>query len=357
MSLLPGYWACLLLLVHAAENVVGIDYVLCLNNITANANASQDLTGLLDSYGYPVSNVADATAISYSLCLSACGTGFEEPFHHTWSIANAASIAWVVIAYFLTVANSPSDEFGVNSDGGATGSMWLWLIPIVVGWLQLSPKCDFGRLQAAYERANQYTRRAAPDSHSMGTPPASTRRALTITAKDEDVACPDELLTPPVFNYSRSPQWASTAETAFQVFKVASDKADDHIPVRHWNTWVESEEAENDTTKTIYRSNRLGSPHEIAKYCEDGKFDGIQRNHWAPGVFTRMAIASCASLALQWGTIGGAVIAAYFTPTTAGNWVSISELSPLRRHVDFHLDHSHDIQSSRPLLRRSFLSR
>ncbi|OJA11427.1 hypothetical protein AZE42_04590 [Rhizopogon vesiculosus] len=157
-------------------------------------------------------------------------------YSHTLSIASTASITWVVIAYFLTVANSPLDEFGVNSDGGATGSMWPWLIPIlVVGWLQLSPKCDFGCLQAAYERANQHTRRAAADSHSMGTPPASTRRALTITARDEDVSCPDELLTPPVFNYSRSPQWASTAETAFQVFKVASEKADNHIPGRFGN--------------------------------------------------------------------------------------------------------------------------
>ncbi|OAX30867.1 hypothetical protein K503DRAFT_158738, partial [Rhizopogon vinicolor AM-OR11-026] len=94
MRLLPGHWACLLLLVHAAENVVGIDYVLCLNNITANANASQDLTGLLDSYGYPVSNITDATAISYSLCLSACGTGFEEPFQ--WPIFSQDFSSWLL---------------------------------------------------------------------------------------------------------------------------------------------------------------------------------------------------------------------------------------------------------------------
>ncbi|OAX32130.1 hypothetical protein K503DRAFT_776959 [Rhizopogon vinicolor AM-OR11-026] len=122
----------------------------------------------------------------------------------------------------------------------------------------------------------------------MGTLPASTRRASTITAKDEDVACPDELLTPPVFNYSRSLQWASTAEIAFQVLKVASEKADNHIPVRFGNVpWVESEEVEPDTTKTIHRSNRLGSPQEIAIHCEHSQFDGTQCNHhWALGVFS-----------------------------------------------------------------------
>jgi hypothetical protein len=50
----------------------------------------------------------------------------------------------------LTVANSLSDVYSdVQSNGEATGSIWLWLIPIVVGWLQLSPKCDFDHLQAA----------------------------------------------------------------------------------------------------------------------------------------------------------------------------------------------------------------
>ncbi|OAX30492.1 hypothetical protein K503DRAFT_229303, partial [Rhizopogon vinicolor AM-OR11-026] len=93
MRLLPGYWTCLLLLVHAAENVVGMDYISCLNNIKTNANASQDLTGLLDSYGYPVSNAADATAISYSLCLSACGTG-QEPFQ--WPIFSQDFSSWLL---------------------------------------------------------------------------------------------------------------------------------------------------------------------------------------------------------------------------------------------------------------------
>ncbi|KAJ8593631.1 hypothetical protein M405DRAFT_858772 [Rhizopogon salebrosus TDB-379] len=55
-------------------------------------------------------------------------------YTHTWSIASATSIAWVVAAYMLTVANSLSDVYSdVQSNGEATGSIWLWLIPIVVG--------------------------------------------------------------------------------------------------------------------------------------------------------------------------------------------------------------------------------
>jgi hypothetical protein len=419
----------LLVLVLAVELVVGVDFTQCLNDLKANANASQDLTGLLDSNGYPVSNVADAAAISYSLCISACGAG-QEPFQwpvfsqdfsawllpnlalisqlpfgaryrpdnlmsavltigspvlagyslfitllnsrwinrrfsqsvdypnsrfavsilsslqqvplrihhdfpslvvlpendiwwkyfselvnytHTWSIASAASIAWVVIAYILTVVNSPPDSFGVTTDGEDTASMWLWLIPIVVGWLQLSPKCDFNRLQEAYERADRHTRRAAVDSH-METSPTSTQRALTIAATDEDVESPDELITAPVFNYSRSLRWASTAESIFLVFKMASEKAKKRLAVRG-GRWVESEVDELDTTvNAIYPDNRRGSSEEIASYC--AQLDDAQRSHWTPEVFERMAIASCTSLALQWGTVGASVIVAYFTPTT-----------------------------------------
>jgi hypothetical protein len=58
-----------------------------------------------------------------------------------------------------------------------------------------------------------------------------------------------------------------------------------------------------------------GSTHEaIAASCM--LLGGGRRSHWAPGVFTRMAIAPYAALVLQWGTVGAALIVAYFTPTT-----------------------------------------
>ncbi|KAG2142515.1 hypothetical protein BD769DRAFT_1625827 [Suillus cothurnatus] len=196
-------------------------------------------------------------------------------YTHTWSIASATSIAWVVVAYILSITNTPSDFF-VNSQAGDEST--------IMGWLQLSPKCDFNRLQAAYD----------PDS-PIATPPASAQRALTITSRDEDVMSPDELLTPPVFNYSRSLQWAYTAEIIFQMYKAASEKALNRIPVNPGNEWVES-----DDFKSIHPCNRRGSPQEITAYCAQA--DRARCSHWAPGVFTRMVIASCASLALQWGT-------------------------------------------------------
>jgi hypothetical protein len=237
-------------------------------------------------------------------------------YTHTWSIASATSIAWVVVAYIMNVANSPADVYSSShSDGDATGSLWLWLIPIVVGWLQLSPKCDSGRLQTAYNHADQHAHTEPAGAH-MGTSTASARRALTITAQEKDVVSPDELLTPPVFNYSRSLQWASTADTISLMFEAASEKAQNCIPVSLGSEWVESH-----TSETIHPSNRRGSPEEIVMYCAQPY--GAYHSHWAPGVFTRMAVASCASLILQWGTAGAAFIMAWFTPTTVRSFSDV----------------------------------
>ncbi|KIK41457.1 hypothetical protein CY34DRAFT_806054 [Suillus luteus UH-Slu-Lm8-n1] len=447
MRLHKGSQAALLLLVHAAGTAVAaVNFTQCLSDIIQNANATQNLTGLLNGDGDPVSIISDATSISYAMCTSSCGAG-QEPFQwpvfsqefsawllpnlalisqlpfgaqyrldnlmsavltvgsptlagyslfitllnsrwikrrfdqlaeypnsrfalsilsslqqvplrlhpdrvrlpsliilpendswwkylsefvdytHTWSIASATSIAWVVVAYILTVANSLSDVYAnVQSNGEATGSVWLWLIPIVVGWLQLSPKCDFNRLQAAYDRADRHSIRTGTADIQAEMLPASFRRALAITAKEEDVISPDELLTPPVFNYSRSLRWASTAETIFMVFKVASEEVHSHPFARGSDSVKSDKNIESNTTKDIEtiqyietiqdinERSRRGSLQDVAVYCVQR--NGVQSSHWAPGVFTRMAIASCASLALQWGTVGAAFLVGWFTPTT-----------------------------------------
>jgi hypothetical protein len=233
-------------------------------------------------------------------------------YTHTWSAASATSIAWVMIAYVLSIANSPSNAFtSPQADGGATGSMWLWLVPIVLGWLVLSPKCDSKRLKVAYERADNYARTGSPDVPAG----SSIQRALTITAQDGDVVSPDELRTPPVFNYSRLLSWSKTADTIFLVFEAASNNAKNRHPVNQSGQWT------GNLQSAIHPDNRSGTSEQIEAYCA---IDPAQCCHWAPGVFTRMAFASCVSLALQWGTVGGAIIIEWFTPTTGMGCRSLS---------------------------------
>ncbi len=46
-------------------------------------------------------------------------------YEHTWSVAACASIAWVLVAYILTVIDSFSDVTDTNGQG--VGSFWLWV--------------------------------------------------------------------------------------------------------------------------------------------------------------------------------------------------------------------------------------
>jgi hypothetical protein len=405
--------------VYFVDKVVGLDLNQCFVDITTNANLTNNLVGLLDGNGYPVSNISDATAISYSLCTSVCGdmqdfqwsvlsqdfsswllpylalisqlpfgardrwdsfmsaaltvgspvlAGYSlivtllnsrwincqfrqfrelldypnsnfalfivsslqqvplrlDPDHfaplairpenewwwkklsdsvdytNKWSAASAASISWVIIAYVMSIVNSPSNAFtSTQADGGATSSMWVWLVPIVAGWLVVSPKCDFKRLEEAFGGDEER---------------GSAEKGLSMTVKDKEVTSLDELLTPPVFNYSRSLPWAKTAEKMFQVFKVASEKAKKDPPVNHpeGDRGVRAS-GPSDLDSAVHPENRHETPEQIEAYCA---IELAKCCHWAPGVFTRMALASCVSLALQWGTVGGAILIEWFTPTT-----------------------------------------
>ncbi|KAG2352307.1 hypothetical protein BDR07DRAFT_883719 [Suillus spraguei] len=102
------------------------------------------------------------------------------------------------------------------------------------------------------------------------------------------------------------------------VFKLESEKAYSRLPVcrerlgRIWHL------ASSPTPpKTLMTKTNMGPSKP--SLCSARNKTGLQSlvsSHWAPGVFTRMAIASCTSLGLQWGTVGAAFVVGWFTPTT-----------------------------------------
>jgi hypothetical protein len=75
----------------SVNKVAGQWTVQCLIDIKVNANVTNNLVGLLDGNGHPVSNIADATAISYSLCTSFCGSG---PFQ--WPVLSQDFSSWLL---------------------------------------------------------------------------------------------------------------------------------------------------------------------------------------------------------------------------------------------------------------------
>jgi len=75
----------------------------------------------------------------------------------TWSLATKASVAWVVIAFLLTLVDSfvSLDRSADNTaDGHAVGTVWLWLLCLVVGWTWV-PIFDSGEIMTALNYANQ----------------------------------------------------------------------------------------------------------------------------------------------------------------------------------------------------------
>ena len=84
---------------------------------------------------------------------------------NAWSIATASSVAWVVTAYLFTLVDSfVSLNDGTNnpSEGQAVGTVWLWLLCLVIGWLWV-PTFTRGELKAAIRHANHKTANEATD--------------------------------------------------------------------------------------------------------------------------------------------------------------------------------------------------
>ena len=76
---------------------------------------------------------------------------------NAWSIATGSSVAWVVVAFTFTLVDSfVSLDNSVNStsEGHTVGTLWLWLLCLVIGWLWV-PTFTYCELKSAIGHANQ----------------------------------------------------------------------------------------------------------------------------------------------------------------------------------------------------------
>lgn len=239
----------------------------------------------------------------------------ELDYSQTWSIASATSIAWVVIAYLLTVADSLSNvSQNIEANGQGTGSGWLWLLPIVIGWLVLSPRCDYGRVHDAYHRANRQVFVADSDDPLAAPTQVTCNFGLTIRPSPEwkldgrNVASPDELRIPPVFNYARIFPWYQNVYLTFLIYRAAWRKSNRHIG-------VDGKHISGNVRNGFPREGRLGTRDQIVRYCRPDDREYLGDVLWPRGLFFNMIVASLMSLQLQWGTTGAAVLVLWFTPT------------------------------------------
>jgi hypothetical protein len=159
-------------------------------------------------------------------------------YTHTWSVSAVSSIAWVIIAYVFTLVNSFTDDPAVKIEvtGQAVGSLWIWLLPIVIGWLQISPKCDSLRVRQAIERANKIAYVATPSGVPTLASEVSRQHAISLSPSSDELLRCDERCTAPIYNYSRFLPWTQAVEEVCQVYRVASDRAHKHCSVNQTPT-------------------------------------------------------------------------------------------------------------------------
>ncbi|EIM79923.1 uncharacterized protein STEHIDRAFT_116130 [Stereum hirsutum FP-91666 SS1] len=271
---------------------------------------------------------------------------------HTWSVSAAASIAWVLVAYLFTVADSFSqiaDALSdLNSNGESVGAVFLWLLPIVVGWLQVSPKCDFNRVKKALDKANEVAYVATSDPFTpIPASKISGRRAFSLRRfRRRSSLFRDEQSSAPICNYARVLPWNDAVETVAETFWYASENREMNVPV---NSDVVRWDVGADVVAIVpgvgESDERMGSLARVERYCttilaptravypprstsvhprEDSMAMLRDCEHsqeprtprWDHEVLKRMFIASLLGLALQWGTVGAGVVALWFTPAT-----------------------------------------
>jgi hypothetical protein len=243
-------------------------------------------------------------------------------YTHTWSISAATSIAWVIIAYVFTIIDYflERDQYAINSNGGSIGSLWLWLLPIVVGWLQLSPKCDSTRLDQAIDRANSIAYVAYQTSQPIRARNISKKRAINIARSELDEARLDESSTPPIYNYARFLPWVQVVIVVSDAFGIICERDHHHDPVDPETEWRDRNSEGGDALTALQVGNySLPRPGSVYHH---------PRHRWGldNSALSRMLIASTLALTLQWGTTGAAIVMIWFTPTIGEYVITLSSL-------------------------------
>ena len=75
---------------------------------------------------------------------------------NAWSVTTGSSVAWAVIAFLFALVDSfvSIDSVGDSYVGHALGTLWLWLLCLVIGWSWV-PTFFSGELKSVLDSANQ----------------------------------------------------------------------------------------------------------------------------------------------------------------------------------------------------------
>ena len=249
-----------------------------------------------------------------------------------WPISLFMGLILAIIALVLTIIDSFNSPNSSGDIGYAIAATWIFLFPLVTGWLHVGCEPEPNHLKDSLEAANL----KAWVATDQGEQPAKDPPAIDfMKAEDVGLARKDELFVAPLFNYARAFVSPLVAEHVLELVKNAAANAEQKISVGS-PTWVEDERG------AIADVNRIGTRAEVTEYCTrifntnststialDNQSPGVTSatqsplpvhdprlvtqypSPWARGIWKRVAIATALALWLQWWTVGAAVYIHY----------------------------------------------
>lgn len=90
---------------------------------------------------------------------------------NVWSVATGLFVGFIVIAFVFTTVNSisPLDDTGGSYEGHAIGTLWLWLLCLVIGWFRV-PAYTYRELGSAIQETNQKAAKRAKAAKAYDPP-------------------------------------------------------------------------------------------------------------------------------------------------------------------------------------------
>ncbi|MCJ1241342.1 hypothetical protein MMC14_009346, partial [Varicellaria rhodocarpa] len=279
----------------------------------------------------------------------------------------AAALAWVFTLIISFVGDLGSGTTGLQI---ATGSVWLWMIPVIWGWIVVGTQEGPDSIDKALNDGNKQTFRMNGDDlieerqqgilaqsglnsiqiahrkrlSSLSKPYVRKSKSQRDTYLQERQTCDragstsetvvliedtfdgymdkeeiptllgfdirgDEARQGPIYNHARVFTWSQSARTFIHGFKSTLEKVRDYQDCQgaYWDPRLRSERKLSGTTAELAAYTALPLNRPIDAYSE---FHKVQ-----PHVWWYIIVAGCVSMFVQWGTTGSAILIAYLTPT------------------------------------------
>ncbi|PMD37039.1 hypothetical protein L207DRAFT_393462, partial [Hyaloscypha variabilis F] len=227
-------------------------------------------------------------------------TSLQEEIERTkrdFTYSLGAQTVWVVVTEgiavldFFTIIDSSTIGMGV-----AINSLWMWLIPITLGWVWVGTQNSAATIQDGFMRAST----KASLSSQNGNEEETMVGFKDFFVKPALAGCAME--SGPIFNFARPWSHLGTCSQVIRCFRQMNENLDPEKKKPVSGTWSENweenlagtaEEKENWIFPSSSPSSNKGTDANIGMICFQ---------------------ATIMATILQWGTTGAAILMAYNTP-------------------------------------------